>query len=403
MLNLGEAETGGQMNIFKIRRKLLLILFAAVVVSAKAQLPVSPAHILKVNHFFDERVQGDSLKCSIERIRPTLDFALRFRAGFLVHCPLAEFDHKETIVAIYARVTPEAKTPVLLGEGYRLPTITPAMLSRLGHRRLNNTFFNMSGGFTVGEGAYLVEVLALDDRNRMCRKQWRIKAARDGRQRPAPLLIEPDTVRPLLEIPGEVGPPERGKGLRLTILLDAAPINPRQARLRAWDRAFLLSSLWTLLRQTPSTSVRLVAFNLDQQSEIFRQDRFDRAALTRLGMDLQSLELETVSVKVLQRSESEFLANLVNQEIGTDEPSDAVVILGPATRFTRKTRPEMLKKASDGGPRFFNFEYYPWHGAEFPDAVEYLTHALHGTTYKIHSPGELGQAIQKMLAELKQD
>jgi hypothetical protein len=146
-----------------------------------------------------------------------------------------------------------------------------------------------------------------------------------------------------------------------------------------------------------------VAFNLDQQSEIFRQERFDRASLTRLALDLQNLELGTVSVKVLQRRESEFLADLANREIGTEKPPDAVVFLGPTTRFTHKTRPEMLKKASDGTPRIFNFEYYRWHGAEFPDAVEYLTHALHGTTYKIHSPGEFGEAIQKMLAELKQD
>ncbi len=41
-------------------------------------------------------------------------------------------------------------------------------------------------------------------------------------------------------------------------------------------------------------------------------------------------------------------------------------------------------------------------GADFPDAIDSLTRGMHGTVYKIHSADQLGQAIQKMLEQLKQ-
>jgi len=63
---------------------------------------------------------------------------------------------------------------------------------------------------------------------------------------------------------------------------------------------------------------------------------------------------------------------------------------------------ELMSALGTNNPRFFYFEYFPWFGfrPEFPDAIDYLTRELHGTVYKIHSAGDLGQAIQKMLAQL---
>ena len=55
------------------------------------------------------------------------------------------------------------------------------------------------------------------------------------------------------------------------IFIGATPDN----RLHAYDRAMLLSALLALLKQTSFTDVKLVAFNLDQQAELFRQERFD--------------------------------------------------------------------------------------------------------------------------------
>ena len=40
--------------------------------------------------------------------------------------------------------------------------------------------------------------------------------------------------------------------MRLTILLDAAPVDPRSLKLRAWDRTFLLDSVASVLREIPA-------------------------------------------------------------------------------------------------------------------------------------------------------
>ena len=393
------------MKAYEVLIKLSLVLFATVAVSANAQLPLNLEDTLKANRLLAAPLQHDSLKCSIHQKKPTLDFALRFSAGYVIDCRVAEFENKDTLLIIYTRVTPTEKDPVLLGDAYRLPVIPSASLDQAIPKGLNRHFiFEMSGGFAVGRGIYLVEVLAVDDHNRIFRKQWTIRAGRTDRQT-TQLLMDPNTVQPLLEYPKDDQPLRRGRGLRLTILLDAAPINPYQAKLRAWDSAFLLNSVWSLLRQTPYKSVRLVTFNLDQQKEIFRQDQFDRTSVMRLNRILQGLELATVSVEVLQRRghEAEFLANLANQELGADKSSDAVILLGPATRFAQKARPEMLKNSNGQSPQFFNFKFFPPYGAHFPDTPEYLTRALHGTTYGIHSPDDLRKAIQKMLEALKQN
>lgn len=374
--------------------------WASLVVSAEAQLPLSAADAQKINPILDAPA-ANSLKCSIAQWRPALDFAFRFNAGYVVSCRLGIFEGRKVSVLIYSRVTPEGKPAVLFGERYPLPAVTPEMLGGMDPTK-SKTNIGMSGAFGVGEGNYSVEVLVTDDRNRSCRKQWKVHVARERSQRNLPIAIQPLAVEPLIAA-WDISPPPRGAGLRLTVLLDAAPISPSQSKLRAWDRAFLVESLYSLLRQAPCKSLRVVAFNLEQQRELFRSEQFDGAAFVNLDRALGDIETATVSVQALKKRNSpEFLVALAKRELAAAESSDAVIFLGPNTRMTAKTPADLLPARKAGSPPFFYFEYFPWPGGNFPDAIAQLTKALDGRTFAFHSPAELGQAIQKMLTQLKQ-
>jgi hypothetical protein len=367
---------------------------------AAAQLPVAAADAQKVTTAFDTPAPN-SLKCYIEKWNPFLDFALRFQSGYVVHCRLGLFEGKKVTVAIYLRVTPEGKPPALFASGYRLPAITPDMPLAKTPNKLKQEI-GLSGVVSFGEGRYSVDVLVMDDRGRSCRKHWKIKVAPDRSQRRVHLAIDPLTVQSFDRRTWNVPPPQRSGGLRLTVLLDAAPINPYQSSLRAWDRMFLLECIYSLLRQMPYKSVRLVAFNLDQQREIFRRDPFDDAAFLALSRSLQEIETGTISVQALKnRNSPEFLTNLANQELAADAPSDVVILLGPNARSDANIRPELLTRTPDSPPLFY-FHYIPWVGNAFPDAFQNLTKAAAGKTFQIHSPADFDQAIQKILTQLKQ-
>jgi len=335
--------------------------------------------------------------------RPSLDFALRFQTGYIVRCPLDQFGGKKSTVITYLRIMPRGKEPRLFGAFHRVPEMTPQMLAEINPRNLKQQI-GMSGVVGVGEGDYSADLLVTDDRHRSCRKHWKMHVSPNRSQRDVHLDIQPLTVESLDRQAWKISPVSDPRGLRLTIFLDAAPMNPFQSRLRAWDRAFLLECIYSLLRQTPYQSVRVIAFNLEQQLEIFRRDQFDDEGFPALSRALQQIETASISVQALQKRKSpEFLLALANQELAADHSSDAVIFLGPNGHTDIKPRDELLAARKPGSPPFFYFEYFPSLGSEFPDGIQRLTKALEGRTFQIHSPAELDQAIQKMLAQLKQE
>ena len=385
-------------------RRVILTLFAAAAM-ANAQWQLDRASSEKVDHAMKARIVGDALKCSVKPLNPFLDFAFRFDAGYFISCPVKEFGGQTDTVMSYVRITPENAAPVVLANGYRLPGIPRALAKKVNLGKVNSSF-EMSGGFVLGEGRFTVDVLLVDSRNRICRAHWTMKAKRSGHEKDAPLSMPPNTAAafPVRFWDGKPDVKPRS-GTRLTILLDAAPMNPFSNKLRAWDRAFLLDALSSLLRQTPAESVRLIAFNLDQQREVFRDDHFDRAGFARLSRALSRVELGTVSYKSLQRQNgwAELLARLMNEQITEQPPANSVIFLGPNTRIAAKFPETMLRARGSGQPQFFYFEYFPlWRsGREFPDAIHYATRACKGTTLKVHSPGEFAEAMRKVNERLE--
>jgi hypothetical protein len=222
-----------------------------------------------------------------------------------------------------------------------------------------------------------------------------------GRETNLNFSMPPNTLAPLTAtpIPGRPG----SKGGQLTVLINAAPLNPWSRKLRAWDRAFLLDSLSSLLRQLSYSSVRVIAFNLEQQNEIFRQPDFTQADMGKLAQALRTLELGNISYSTLERKDgwAELLLGLLKEEAQADERSRAVVFLGPTLRLNDKVPPRMLVSYQERTPPLFCVAYYPRLGADFPDSVQYLTTGLKGKVFRIHSPTELAQNLAKLRREIE--
>jgi hypothetical protein len=366
---------------------------------ASAQVPLGPEDAAKVTGIFDTLSGHDTLNCSIHEWRPFLDFTFRFDAGYFVRCPYEEFGGLEFKLATYMRVTPSSGSPTAFAEFVSVPAVPPEIAAKGDLKRLHAEL-DMSGGFSIGEGEYRVEVLVTDNRNRFCRKRWSIKAQRSHSQAEIPVALEANTISHIWPDAWDGKLVEKGQGYRVTILLDAMPMNPREAKLRVWDRAFLMQSLRSMLQHLPCESVRLVAFNLDQQKELYREEHFDSDAFHELSHTLRTTELGTVSYKALQRGPQgvSFLSDLVRKESTGSQLSDIVIFLGPTTRFGQKIPANLVHGSRD--QHFFYFEYFPFTGANFPDSIQHLITSLQGTTYQMRSPADLSKAMQKMLTLL---
>jgi hypothetical protein len=179
--------------------------------------------------------------------------------------------------------------------------------------------------------------------------------------------------------------------------------------MRSTDTMMLVSSLSSLLEHVPVSSVRLVVFNLDQQKELYRQDGFRLNSLNQVFSSVNGMELGLVDVQVLEnrRGHVDLISDMVNQEIRSQPPSDAVVFLGPMARFDDKVPRQSLEKAAGALPRFFYFQVRPFFGvgragpmgtaaSSLPDSINSAISRLNGKVVVIHSPGDLAKAIARL-------
>ena len=381
---------------------LVITLALAALASLRSAVPLRGQELLPpedqaaASRLFDQSPQTERLNCNIQREKPVLDFTFHFDAGFRITCPFREFGGRRTQVTILVRVTPEGGTPVVLGRYAVFRGLSTESPPVRGERKV---YYLARGGFSVGEGRYHVEVLLADSRKRTCQRAWWIKISHRS-QKAVPVVLAAHQVSSL-RIPTWHGPQPKG-GLRLAVLLSAGSFNPRAARLGAAYQMMLLQILSSLLQQVPCRSVRLVAFNLDQERVIYRTDAFKPSGFDSLQQAFNQLNLGIVSVETLRRRDewAQMLATLANQQLSAKPPPDAVIILGRSFRWMKKVPREMLMFRYPGMPGFFYFENGPQN--LFPDSLGYLAKSLGGKIYRITTPHDLGNAIQKMLAELKE-
>ena len=120
-----------------------------------------------------------------------------------------------------------------------------------------------------------------------------------------------------------------------------------------------------------------------------------------MTQSLNELELGSVDYSVLKnrRGHVDLLADLMNQELEAEAPSDEVVFLGPAARFSDKLPQEAVEKPRRAGPRFFYLQLQPFFrnlAGNFPDSIQFAVAKVKGKTLVIHSPGEFSNAIDQI-------
>jgi hypothetical protein len=147
------------------------------------------------------------------------------------------------------------------------------------------------------------------------------------------------------------------------VLLDAAPfrLQPIGSELKDAEQSVLFNGLIGLLERLPTSSVRLIMFNLEMQRELLRRENFTFSDLDRVAEVLKGLELGVVQVDVLEKPKGhvDLLASLLDDEIRSPSPSDAVIFLGPQERFFDTAPYGALDAPSGNQPRFFSIQFVP--------------------------------------------
>jgi hypothetical protein len=358
-----------------------------------AQVIVDPARFGSVVKALERQADEKPLRCEVTPIKPSLNFGFRFQAGYVAHVPMNQYSGPGHGWAMLTRITPESggRQPVYLASRVGLPPIPKTKVD-----------VEVGGGYLLGEGRYDVNWALLDDTGRICRGSWRVNAKLGRRERQVKLAMPPDTVADFTlrgRSEGKRGADDAAP-IRLTVLLNAAPLSALRTRLRANDRVILLGLLSSLLERVPARSVRLVVFNLDQRETLLRQDAFAPHALDRVAQSLNGLELGRVDYHVLQNPHGhlDFLAGLMNQELRAEAPSDVVVILGPETRYGDKLPPAALEEPYGAVPQFFNLQFkaYTRAGPSLPDSISLATAKLKGKTLVIRTPADFARAIEQI-------
>jgi len=339
---------------------------------------------------------GSRMSCDIHPSAFRLNYDFRFQSGFDVAVPLKRYEGAGNAFQVFVRVVPLAPAgpPVFLEQAIDLPNVP----------KKNHAELQVAGGYYLGDGKYSVDVSVTDPQGRACRKHWRIETKRTGAEKNVPLALEPGAVAPFtFETWKRNRTDVAGRTLRVSIFLHAIPLSRRVMSMRMSDQEVLLGSLASLRAQMPGAQLKVVAFNLDQQKEIFRDPAFEEDGWDNLLAALETQQLCTVSYQVLAHGNGhiDFLNQLIGDEIHSAEPADAVIFLGPTARQAGK--PRLLTARPPGlGPQFFYFEYKPyWYrNSDFPDVVYHAIRALSGKTFRIHSPSDFASAMQALRAAL---
>jgi hypothetical protein len=387
----------------KENKQVRLVLIALVIGATVCygQFLVPPSKIAGAMKEFDRSRDEVRLNCQVSVIRPAIDFSFRFHAGYVVRVPVKQYFGAGHGLGVLTRLTPEdtADKPTYLINIVKLPNIPKS-----------KNEMEIAGSYLLGEGRYAVDLVMFDDSGRRCRGHWTADAKLARNERNVTLRIPPGRVWSLYSASSReaVQKPAAGStSLRLTVLLHATPIFSRATKIRAYDREVLLGSLASLLERVPSASIRLVVFNLAQHKKLYTDNRFTASRLTEVGESMNELQLGLVQYDVLKdpRGHLTLLADLVNEELKAQEPSDAIIFLGPATHYL-DTLPKLLfENRPSASPDFFYLQYRTpvysarraaIRGSELPDSIQSVMKRLHGKTFTVHSPGEFATAITQI-------
>jgi hypothetical protein len=339
------------------------------------------------------------LPCEVKPTDPVLGFDLRFHTGYDVTVPLKELAGSENMLTMIFRVTPEQRKdePVYFIQHVRVPAIEE---NAGGEAALN-------GMFDLGEGKYHVDWMMRDRSERVCSHYWDSKAELSAREKEIQMeiasgAVENSEFNQFVEDP----PVHRAGGrlLNVKVLVNFAPQNQESSAMRPIDTLALVTMMRRITREPRFGRFSVVAFNIQQQSVIYRQESADRISFPALGEALRSVKPGLVHLSLLanEHGEVEFLVDLIKNEMSSPDRPDAIIFAGPKALLDDGVPKEELRPVAESVdfPVFYlNYntipQVIPWR-----DSIGNAIRVFGGTEYTISRPRDLWFAVSEMVSHI---
>jgi hypothetical protein len=339
------------------------------------------------------------LPCTITPIKPSLGFDLRFHAGYEISIPLRDLAGSEDMLTMLFRVTPvnQKDEPVYFSQRLSVPAIED---NAKGSAYLQ-------GAFDVGEGEYHVDFLMRDRSERVCTFFWDAQAELPLKDKQLALMMAPYTIQASEREPFKEEPPvmrePAGGPLNVKVIVNFAPQNSRSATLQPLDTNALISILRGIAREPQIRKFSIVAFNMQEQRVVYRQENSDQINFPALGDALSSLNLGTVDLRRLSQKhgDTEFLAELLNEEMSSKDRPDAVIFAGPKVMLDEAVPQDSLNHlAGVDYPVFYmNFNLNP-QANPWRDAIGNAVKHFKGYEYTISKPRDLWYAWTEIMSRI---
>ncbi len=347
----------------------------------------------------------EPLPCALHPVKPRLNFGFRFQPGYTFDSSLDPYLDGPHRWYVAFRVASEnnGNPPVYFYDSIDLnPRSQAGLIGEYG------------GAFQTGEGRYQVNWVLIDDRGRVCRKQWTIDAHPSFGERSEKVEMPPGAVSDF-SFPSIAASAPPSPSRHITILLDASLPLTRRADQTSDFWGMLISMVGSLVEQMPDAVFRVVAFDVDRQQELFRKDNFTLTDMNAVQQVANARQHWTLDYHALQDpiGGARLIRDLETQEIRKVSPSDTVIILG-----VPPDRPDTLPKGlihvktklrffylKYGRPPAFpmdTFKYGPMPGEkdivprgrrDNPDLIEQSLKLLDGKIISILSPADFSRAL----------
>jgi hypothetical protein len=244
-----------------------------------------------------------------------------------------------------------------------------------------------------------------DRSERLCSAAWDSDASLPPKDKAIPLFLKPNEIaqsRSELFVNDAVvrSPSNSPASLNLKLLVNFAPQSQAAASLQASDLDALITILKTIERDPHISRVSLVAFNINENRVIYRQDAAERIDFPALGKALHSVPLGTVNLSRLsdKHSDTDFLGDLIQKEVGAGARPDAVIFAGPKAMLNADVPQSDLRRIGDiECPVFYlNYNLNP-QAVPWKDSISHAIRIFKGTEYTISRPKDVWVSTSEML------
>jgi len=338
------------------------------------------------------------LPCSVTPTKTAqVGFDLKFHGGYEVALPMKELAGSENLLTIIFRVTPTAG-------GESTYFIQRVKVPEINENAKGDAVFY--GAFDVGEGKYKVDWLMRDRAERVCSSYWDVEAQLSDKDNQMALAIGASAVRQSETEYFRAEPPVQrdDEATTVKILLNYAPQNPRSSVMRPIDTSALVSILRNISRDPRVTRFSLVAFCMQEQKILYRQENAEKIDFPALGEALSKIQLGRIDLARLadKRSDIRFITDLIRSELGVTDRPDAYIFAGPKVMLEHNIETEALREiGSLEAPVFYmNYNLFP-QAVPWRDTIGNAVKYFKGSEYTISRPRDLWSATTEVVGRIQ--